>query len=42
MALSIVSKVDDTTKAILSVSGAVNESGTIYSASSNVSLANVY
>ena len=42
MALSIVSKVDDTTKAILSVSGAVNESGTLYSASSNVSLANVY
>ena len=29
MALSIVSKVDDTTKAIITASGADNESGTL-------------
>ena len=42
MAISVVSKVDDTTKAILTASGAESESGTLYSSSTNVSLANVY
>ena len=42
MALSIVSKVDDTTKAIITASGVDNESGTLYSAGQSVSLANVY
>ena len=42
MAISVVSKVDDTTKAILTASGAESESGTLYSSETLVSLANVY
>ena len=41
MAISVVSKVDDT-QAILTANGAESESGTLYSLSTNVSLANVY
>ena len=42
MTLSVVSKIDDATKAIVNVSGAENESGTLYSSDKSVSLANVY
>ena len=42
MTLSVVSKIDDATKAIVNVSGAENESGTLYSSDTSVSLANVY
>ena len=42
MAISVVSKVDNTTKAILTASGAESESGTLYSSETLVSLANVY
>ena len=42
MTLSVVSKIDDATKAIVNVSGAENESGTLYSSETLVSLANVY
>ena len=42
MTLSVVSKTDDATKAIVNASGAGNESGTLYSSDKSVSLANVY
>ena len=42
MTLSVVSKTDDATKAIVNASGADNESGTLYSSDTSVSLANVY
>ena len=42
MTLSVVSKTDDATKAIVNASGAENENGTLYSSDTSVSLANVY
>ena len=42
MTLSVVSKTDDATKAIVNASGVENESGTLYSSDTSVSLANVY
>ena len=42
MTLSVVSKTDDATKAIVNASGAENENGILYSSDTSVSLANVY